>query len=154
MDISALNVNVGGRPVLGYKGDGSVIRELEALVGAPLPASYLDFIRSVDGGHPEVGCFPVPGGDSENLVEVDWFYSLETSGVEKLRFAIEKYCPTLGPQTLPIGRDGGGNQFYLLLNSEPPSVWIYLHDEGGKRVKLADTLEMFLFGLILNPDLI
>ena len=153
-NIAELNINCGGKPVAGFTGSGATFEELERLAGDALPAAYVDFIRSADGGHPEVGCFRVPGGEPDNIVEVDWFYSVANPELESIRSALEGFGALLGPGALPIGRDGGGNQFYLLLSSQPPSVWLYLHDEGGKRIKLADCFEEFISGLISNPDFI
>lgn len=154
VNITDLNINCGGKPVAGFTGSSAAFDELEGLVGGALPAAYVDFIRSADGGHPEVCCFPVPGSDPENIVEVDWFYSVANPELESIKSALEGFGALLGSEALPIGRDGGGNQFYILLSSQPPSVWLYLHDEGGKRIRLADCFEEFILGLVSNPDFI
>lgn len=153
-NITDLNINYSGKPVAGFTGSSAAFDELERLAGGALPAAYVNFIRSSDGGHPEVGCFQVPGSEPENIVEVDWFYSVANPELESIRSALEGFGALLGPEALPIGRDGGGNQFYLLLNSQSPSVWLYLHDEGGKRIWLADCFEEFISGLVSNPDFI
>lgn len=154
MNLSELNINCGGKLVAGFTGNSVVFDELGRLVGGVLPVAYVEFIRGADGGHPEVGCFQVSSGNTENIFEVDWFYSVANPDLESIQSALEGFGAVLGPGALPIGRDGGGNQFYLLLSSQPPSVWLYLHDEGGKRIQLADSFEEFISGLASNPDFI
>lgn len=100
-------------------------RELDRLVGGALPVEYVGFIRIADVGYPEVSCFPVPGGDPENIVEADWFYSVASPELECIKSALEGFGELLGSDALTIGGDGGGNQFYLSLSSEPPSVCGY-----------------------------
>lgn len=154
MKIDRLNINHLGVSVPGFIGCGIVFDELEAIVGAAIPLEYIEFIRSADGGHPEASCFSVPNGDVGNIVEVDTFYSIANPDLESIKSALADYASILGPKTLPVGRDGGGNQFYILLDSLPSSVWLYVHDENGKRVKLAESFCDFISGLFLNPDFI
>ncbi|MDG9967039.1 SMI1/KNR4 family protein [Achromobacter mucicolens] len=147
-----LNVNVGGIPVPGFAGPFSEFVEIERLLHAPLPQGYIDFIMSSDGGHPEIGCFLIQGGDDDNWVEVDYFYSFGYKDLPRVKWALSVYGPIIGPEALPIGMDGGGNQFYLLMSVRPASVWLYLHDEGPVSVKLADSFEEFIAGLSVDPD--
>ena len=153
-NIDRLNINNGGQPVSGYTGSSAVFGEVGALVGGALPDAYIDFIRKVDGGHPEVGCFPMSGGRPDDLMEVAWFYSFANPNLENIKAAINGWAELLGPLALPICHDGGGNQVYLLLGPNAPSVWLYLHDENAARVKLADCFEDFLSGLVTNPDFV
>jgi hypothetical protein len=154
MNVRRLNVNVGGIPSKGFSGSRSKFRQIESLVGAKLPESYVDFIREADGGHPEIGCFFAQSGDVNDLHGVDWFYALENPAVESVADTILGWRSTLGPKTLPIGRDGGGNQIYLDLSGDTSTVWMYLHDEGGIRLRVADSLEEFLESLVSNPEFI
>lgn len=152
MNIERLNINVNGTPSLGFNGGDTVFHEIASLVGKALPKSYIDFMRRVDGGHPEIGCFYPEGSDPANIFEVDWFYSLATPGIERVKDTIANWGTVLGVRTLPIGRDGGGNQIYIDLDAS--SIWLYLHDESGKRLKISDSLEEFLDGLVGNPNFI
>jgi hypothetical protein len=88
----------------------------------------------------------------ENIFDIDCFYSVANPKLESIKSALEKYGKLLGPKSLPIAEDGGGNQFYLSLSTQPSSVWLYLHDEGGRRIKLANSFEEFISGLFSNPD--
>lgn len=154
MNLEKLNINVNGKPSLGFNGSSLIIEEIEAMIGFSLPKSYLDFINRVDGGHPEVGSFYPKGGSSENSFTVDWFYSFANPNIENIKSAINGWGELVGKQALPIGRDAGGNQIYLAVDQSSTSVWLLLHDENDKRVKLAESLEEFISGLTINPDFI
>lgn len=154
MDLRRLNINVGGLPSLGYQGDPNVFNHVASLVGARLPSSYLELIRTADGGHPEVGCFFPLGSNPDNLFEIDYFYAFGNSAVERIQDVIEKWGSILGDRTLPIGRDGGGNQIFLDMSAGSETVWLILHDEGMKKIKIAESFESFVDSLIQNPDFI
>ena len=154
LDISRLNINVGGVPSHGFSGDIAAFAAIEDAVGAKLPESYAEFIRTADGGHPEVNCFrPYGVTDAENFFDIDWFYSLQNPKIELLEDALLKWADILGPGNLPVGRDGGGNQIYLDLN-EGSSVWFYMHDASESRLKISDSFSEFLHHLFPNPDFI
>ncbi|AKS07109.1 SMI1/KNR4 family protein [Pseudomonas trivialis] len=152
MNIAELNINVGGRPSVGFSGDESSVHALEARLGRRLPASYLQFIRSANGGHPEAGSFFLDAS-SDASVGVDWFYSLGGAAADSLEKALDDWAQVLGPFMLPLGRDGGGSQFYISLDSPSGSVWYYSH-EGSERIQLADSFDEFLQQLQVHPDFI
>ena len=155
MNIERLNININGVSSPGFSGDNSVFSELAVLVGDEIPGDYIEFVAQANGGHPEIGCFSVIGDDTkDNLFDVDWFYSVNSSSIENVRNAILQWGGLLGPKKLPIGRDGGDNQIYLNLEDETPTVWLYLHDENEARLKLSNSFPEFLDGLIMNPDFI
>ena len=154
VDIERLNMNVGGKPVAGYAGDRAIIDRVESQAGAALPHSYLSFLQSADGGCPEIGSFGPPGGAPDNLFDVDVFFSLADARLPALQDAIRDWSATLGPATLPIGRDGGGNPIYIDMSHRSDSVWIFLHDEDNKKIKVADTFESFIAMLRPNPDFV
>lgn len=155
MNVERLNINVNGVSSPGFSGDNSLFEELASLVGSEIPDDYILFISKVDGGHPEVGCFKIVDDDNcDNLFDVDWFYSVNNPSVENVKDVLSKWGGVLGPKNLPVGRDGGGNQIYLNLTDEMPSVWLYLHDENKTRLKLSNSFLGFLDGLIINPDFI
>ena len=155
MNLERLNINVNGISSPEFSGDNSLFEELASLVGIEIPADYIQFISRADGGHPEIGCFKVIGDDNgENLFDVDWFYSVGNPSVEKVKDVLSNWGGVLGRMNLPIGRDSGGNQIYLSLADETPSVWLYLHDEGEARLKISNSFSEFLDSLIMNPDFI
>jgi len=155
MNLERLNINVNGIPSPGFSGEHSLFERLAGLVGSDMPNDYIQFILEVDGGHPEVGCFRVMGDyNSNNIFDVDCFYSLNNSSVESVENEFSKWVSILGPRNLPIGRDGGGNQIYLNFVNELPSVWLYLHDEEGAKLKISNSFTEFLDGLFMNPDFI
>jgi hypothetical protein len=155
MNVHRLNINDGGKPTLGYDGDDQVFHEIEAIVGRPIPSIYRDLIREHNGGHPELDCF-YPQGElnTENSFGLDKIYSVSRESVEGVFWVLRAWGEALGSGMLPIGADGGDNQIYMNLNDQEGTVWLYLHDQGGKRIKLADNLEDFLDGLTTNPDYI
>lgn len=154
MDLERLNINVNGTPSAGFTGSDARFAAVGSHVGVSLPKAYIEFIRSADGGHPEVGCICPPEGDENNFFCVDWFYSFSNPDVENIDTVLDAWNEVLGPHCLPFARDGGGNQFYLDMTGTEASVWLYLHDEGGARVLLANSFEQFLAALTSNPDFI
>ncbi|WP_197338470.1 SMI1/KNR4 family protein [Ralstonia solanacearum] len=154
MDIKRLNVNFGGRPSVGYGGRESAFKEMEQLTGGVIPSSYIDFIREADGGHPEIGSFTPLDGGEDKYFDVDLFYSFESGRGVNIKDALASWGGVVGKYALIIGRDGGGNQIYINLVGGGESVWIYLHDEGQARVRVANSFEEFIGMLRANPDFI
>lgn len=154
MQIERLNINIGGDPVAGYVGSDELFYEVGGMVGGCLPESYMQFIRTVDGGCPEIGCFLLPGDDPDNIFEVNEFYSFTDERIENIVDVIKDWQSILGDGALPIGADGGGNQIYLVLTDEEPSVWIYLTDDEDDevRIKVANSFEDFIASLMADPD--
>lgn len=151
MDISFLNLNVGGEPVSGYQGDGHEIEELCKAIGCSLPQSYVDFIRQADGGHPELGSFSLEGDDKLDF-DIDWFYSFSNKNIEQLKDVYEEWKPVLDKKMLPIGRDGGGSQILLQLGSESETV-LFLRDDSTKEyLKVSSSFSAFIKKLTTNPD--
>jgi hypothetical protein len=154
MDVKRLNINVNGTPSAGFAGSEAIFNDVAVRVGSSLPQEYIDFIREADGGHPEIGCFFVHNSNPANSFCIDWFYSFSNPGIESIHAALNGWGEIVGGKCLPIARDAGGNQFYLDLREATPSVWLYLHDESGARVLLAETFEKFISGLTVHPDFI
>lgn len=154
MNIMRLNINVNGVKAPGFVGTDELFYTLAARIGTSIPQEYIDFIKEVDGGHPEIGSF-CRENDIENILgDVDWFYTFSNVHIENIHTALDAWGEKIGGYSLPIGRDGGGNQIYLDLKTNPASVWLYLHDEGESRIKLANSFDEFLSGLTTNPDFI
>lgn len=153
MNLERLNINIDGMPASGFIGSDDLFSNVAARVGCRLPDEYIDFIREVDGGHPEVGTFFLRC-ETENSFSIDWFYTFSNPHVENVNAALDGWGKVLGSLVLPIARDAGGNQFCLDLNDAIPSVWIYLHDENVGKIKLTDSFVEFLATLTTNPEFI
>ena len=153
LDIERLNVNMGGEACAGYTGSDALFEKIAAKVGRPLPEAYIRFIRTVDGGCPEVNTFYVEGEDPDNYFGVNGFYSFGEDGYDDIMSAIDDWKIVLGKRAVPIADDGGGNQIYLDMNDAVPSVWLYLHDEDELKLKVADSFEEFIASLMIDPDL-
>ncbi|UOD33109.1 SMI1/KNR4 family protein [Massilia violaceinigra] len=153
MNITRLNINIGGNTAPSFSGNEIVFDKIARLVGASLPEDYLTLIRTADGGHPELDTFFL-NPETGDAFAVDSFYSFSNPSVENIKTAIDRWGRALGKRILPIGYDGGDNQFYLDLNDPSASVWIFLHDEGNARVKLANNLAQFIASLTIDPDAI
>lgn len=139
----------------GFLATTKFFSKLKGLIGSEIPSDYIDFITEVNGGHPEVGSFrPLEDEDGQNLFDVDWFYSIDNPAVPKLMDVFVEWKDILGSKNLPIARDGGGNQIYLNFSDDVPTVWLYLHDEDGRRLKISNGFAGFLNGLMQNPDFI
>ena len=152
MNIKRLNINIGGQPSIGFGGDKKKFNDLSLLIGSELPESYMEFICKADGGHPEMGYFRLQKNCAiDNSIDIDWFYSLANRNVEIVNDVYKNWVAVLGNKFLPLGRDGGGNQVYIELDSA--SVWLYLHKNEIK-LKLSNSLEEFIDGLEENPDII
>ncbi len=154
MDIGRLNVNVGGKASIGFSGDAVLFDDIGSRVGGDLPREYIYFIQTVDGGHPEVGSFLLPGGNADNYFDINWFYSFGDVRIENIDCALGRWSDVLGPGMLPIGTDAGGNQIYLDLNDSPSAVWLYIHDEDKSRIRVADSFGDFVSSLTMNPDFV
>ena len=135
MDIARLNVSYIGKPVSGFQGDMRRFQELESQVGKPLPAAYVEYLLTHDGGGPKVSRF-FPQGRTHHMLafEICRFHSL-SDGPQCIFGTLKDWKWTLGKGMLPIANDGGNNQIYLNLNEEVPSVWFWAHDtynpDGG-----------------------
>ena len=154
MNLERLNINVNGVPASGFVGSDDVFNNVAARIDGPLPKEYIDFIMEVDGGHPEVGSFFRQSEKTANPFSIDWFYTFSNPSIENINTALDGWGNVLGSMVLPIARDAGGNQFCLSLTDAVPTVWVYLHDQSGEKIKLADSLQEFLAALTINPDFI
>ena len=88
MNLKLLNINVNGIPASGFVGSDDRFDNVAARVGVPLPKEYIDFIREVDGGHPEIGTFFPPGQTMANSLSIDWFYTFSNPCIENINAAL------------------------------------------------------------------
>jgi hypothetical protein len=115
-----------------------------------IPEPLKALLSFSNGGHPELDTLA-----GSEIFTVDTFYHLGSGeDTESLQYAISAWQPVLGSRALPFAKDGGGNQFFLDLSSNPPPVRFCLHDEGFRILDVAPSLEEFLSRLSLDPDMI
>ena len=107
-----------------------------------------------NGGHPEIDSFYVP--DIESWFSVNQFYSLSNSDEDRnsICTAYLQWKNYIGHHKLPFANDGGGNQFVLDLYSTGTPVFLCIHDEDFRLVKLSNSFEYFIDSLEENPDFI
>jgi hypothetical protein len=97
------------------------IARLQKKVSAPLPEVYKQFLMTYGRSmfSAEINCRP-----HEGPLYFGWFY-----GFSELMDAVETYREVLPETLIPIGDDGGGNQFCLGVKGKD-SGKIYFHDHS------------------------
>jgi hypothetical protein len=155
-NLADLNINEGGQVVRRPKPTDKDIAAFERQIGHSLPPEYLQLLRFVNGGHPQLDSFVPKGADEDNKWAVNIFYNLgpDKNDIGGLWKAVEGWQKVLGKLRLPIACDSGGNQIVLNLRKEPATVELCIHDEGFHIVPVADSLEQFLDFLSVDPDMI
>src|SRR5688572_6087547 len=145
-DLRELKVNVGGKPVQRPAPTPDEVAAFEAYLGARLPQAYRGFLEFANGGHPQVGSFIPLGGDPSDKWAVNRFYHLgpDRDDPGNIWKVTKGWRAVLGPQSLPIANDGGGNQIFINFSSTPPSVELCIHDESFRIVRVADSFEDFV----------
>lgn len=151
-DVSELNINEGGGPVLRPPPSDELIASFEAETGLPMPMELRSFLRLVNGGHPERDS--VGGNGGQFAVGRFYHLSAENYGPESLWYAAKHWRPVLGDKAIPFATDGGGNQFFLDLSETPSSVKLCLHDESMRIIAIAPTFETFIDELDADQDMI
>ncbi|MBA3464996.1 MAG: SMI1/KNR4 family protein [Deltaproteobacteria bacterium] len=123
---------------------------VERVFGRQLPKNYVHFLSVCNGGHTELDTVIAQSGEwsIDHFLAVTDDQDYEESVVSNL----ELWRDELGNSALPIAYDGGSNPFFLDFASNPPSVWIYLRDEGGIRSKVSNSLEELIDKLQRNPN--
>lgn len=155
-DLAELNINDGGERVTRLPPSDSVIAEFERECGLKLPGQLLKLLRHSNGGHPELDSYDPDGIDSPNSFGVDKLFHLsdEKDSPYSLWEAIRVWRPYIGDNALPFAEDGGGNIAFLDLSANPAPVRVCWHDENFRTGFLAQSFEMFIDGLTLDPDYI
>ncbi len=150
--IEELNINEGGKPVSRPAPTEDLLEQFRAYTGLAIPAELRHLLQYANGGHPELNAVGGAGGQ----FAVDCFFHLTANsrGPESLWYAFDHWRPILGDFALPFADDGGGNQFFLDLTTQPPIVKLCLHDESMRAVEVAPSFEAFIDSLAIDPDLI
>ena len=151
-DLSELNINEGGRPVSRAAPSKEVFDSFELKTGLKIPVEYQELLRFSNGGHPELDSVNGPGGQ----FSVNSFYHLTANieGSESLWSIVEHWRPSLGSAALPFANDGGGNQFFLDLSTQPSRVRLCVHDEGMRIIEISKSFSDFINSLELDPEMI
>ena len=155
-DLSELNINENGKRVTRPAPSNDVINALQARYGITLPEDYLTLLRQSNGGHPELDSIEPIGRPGSARWAVNRFYHLEheKKSAENLWAAMDEWRPILGNNALPIAADGGGNQFFIDLETPSAAVKVCVHDENFSIVDVAPSFQAFIDGLSADPDMI
>ena len=150
--LSELNLNEGGRPVTRTPPSDRDFAAFEAEYRITIPPPLKTLLRFSNGGHPELNSFATSG--SSFAINELYHLTVSEKGPGSLWYSTKNWGPVLGPNTLAFADDAGGNQFFLDLNDTPASVWICMHDQDMRRIKLASSLEAFVDDLSTDDDMI
>ncbi len=155
-DLSALNINEGGKRVGRPAPSTDVISAFQSHYDITLPEDYLVLLRQSNGGHPELDSIEPIGRPGATRWAVNRFYHLDNdkTSPESLWSAMEKWRRILGNNALPVAADGGDNQFFIDLDTSLGAVKICVHDENFSIVDIAPSFEAFIDGLSPDPDMI
>lgn len=153
--ISELNINEGGRPVVRKAPSNALVIEFESEFGVKLPIDYVHLLKTVNGGHPELDSFVPLGDDPNNRWSVDCFYHLtdDRDDTASIWRATQEWGDHLGTGQIPIAHDGGGNQIFMDLRHDK-CIYLCIHDQRFKIIKVAPSFAEFLGLLDKDPDMI
>ena len=138
------------------------LRELEGLIGSPLPADYRAFLLAHNGGKPSPSGFRFDKkgrGYSESSVE--WLYGIQDGGeyFNSLELRYRGYKGRMPPTIIPIGSDPGGNQVCIsIAGPDLGHVYFWDHEREADTDEdeepgydnlyfVADSFSSFLTGL-------
>lgn len=84
------------------------IRKLEKVIGCKLPAEYISFLKTFNGGYPEPQYISIPGHPYINNVDIGSFLGLHEKIIpgESIFWAVEILRDLLPKGHLPIARSG------------------------------------------------
>ena len=114
----------------GVKGaEASQVRSLEKEIGVKLPADYVDFLKSTNGGCPEPMFLAIPGHPYIDNISLTTFYGLHAKMKPGLsvRWGIETHSLVLPKGHLPIAR-GGDILTICLKNAKFGCVYFWDHE--------------------------
>lgn len=155
-DLAELNINERGKPVSREAPSPEAVVAFEREFNTTLPADYRAFLRYSNGGHPELDSIAPIGRPGVARRSVDHFYYLndDRAGNNSLWVAMRTWRVVLGDKAIPFAEDGGGNPFFLDLDTHPPKVRTCLHDENFTVVDIAPSFVEFIDSLVSDPEMI
>ena len=141
----------------------------EEYIGYPLPADYRSFLLQHNGGHPEPDAYLVDTGFGEQEDIVMCFFPMRNLSVgsvtvhaleelrtwpvhcawDDLQSDLENLYADAGIEEplLPIGTDGSGNYFCIVLDGPRAPAVVFLDHETGETFLLGDSFGGFLGAL-------
>lgn len=127
------------------------IAEFQARQGVALPADYLQFLRTINGGAPTLNFFE--NDEAAFAIEAFHYLALESDPDDSYSIAVasEWPCEELGRKVIAIAGDGSGDQL-IIDPSQGPEVRLWRHDDGSEPEILASSFEALLAGLKPDPD--
>ena len=111
------------------------IRELEGVIGNPLPSDYRAFLqfygRAVFGKLTSFPCIePPPSSGPNNRQPLDLFYGSDREPFQSLSKSIGRYRGRMAPTMIPIASNMFGDQICLgVAGSEREKVYFWDHDD-------------------------
>lgn len=151
-DLSELNINEGGKPVIRPAPREALYADFESKTGRRLPAELRGLLQFANGGHPELDS--VAGSKGQFAVDTFYYLTPDDHGPESLWYAVQHWTPILGQDAIPFASDAGGNQFFLDLSINPAVVRFCVHDEGMRIIDISATFESFIDSLEIDLDMI
>jgi hypothetical protein len=147
--------HLGSRPALPAPTQDQV-ELVERLIGAKLPASYIAFLMSSNGGYPEVSMFRDRTKGSCQEWEVDHFFHIfsDLNSTNNVVWQYRHRWNGAAREIVPIADDGLGNLVCLdLTESEAARVIVWVHDDPDLPfVEVADSFEEFVDSLTAPID--
>ena len=107
----------------------AALEKLEQQYSCQLPDDYSGFLHSKNGAFPALDCITFEEGGRKTASDVFCFFALDHSqpGLS-MNWHRETFSERLPKDTLPIGRDSGGNLWLLsLLGNDAGSVFFWDH---------------------------
>lgn len=131
---------------------------VEKLVGAQLPESYKSFLRTVNGGKPQLNSFLSEFEGNEQRWTIDRFLHLaatteDTSDSEDVVWVYQQRGSKTARELLPVIVDNEGSYYCLDLGQEFYGRLVLLSRQEPEFsfLPIADSFEQFVDGLTVNP---
>lgn len=154
-DLSELDMGFFSRPEMPSPTEDQ-IAFVEGLIGAKLPASYIDFLLFSNGGKPAVPHYFYDRTEGSRYDwRVDLFFHI-SSDLDSLDNVVWNYqhWGAAPREVLPIAEDGLGN--YVCLDLTEPGkdrVILWVHDDPDLPfLEVADSFEEFIDSLTSCPS--
>lgn len=111
----------------GDKLSDQTIKLFESFLEINLPKSYKSFLKSSNGGYPELNCFNFFGEDSGSSIH--YFYGINADPDYDIVKDLKVYKDRVPSDCLPIAYDEGGNLICLILKgSEREKIYFWDHE--------------------------